>query len=214
MKVLANDIDNKVFVYDSMYRTIDQTTKSIILNLFPVSTSTELSHLSFFLFFAPLPVLSRLGNFFGLSFLPSFLYLQHKHYQVPKDVVGMCTPDKPFKEFEILCHQETWSAFCGRGPLHLVGYQTHLHIQSYVRMVVGLEFGRGRLPPSSLFLPSAMCASADPLGRGSGTLSIATPSLCSIHIQYTNHTPHTLHSNTKHFHTNVAVLEGNNRRIR
>ena len=71
--------------------------------------------------------------------------------------------------------------------------------------------------PSPLFYVFSfcyVCASADPLGRGSGTLSIATPSLCSMHIQYTNHTPHTLHSNIKHFHTNVAVLEGNNRRIR
>ena len=37
--MLAND---KVFVYNSVYHTIDQTTKSILSNLFPASTSTKL----------------------------------------------------------------------------------------------------------------------------------------------------------------------------
>ena len=37
--MLAND---RVFVYDSVYCTIDQTTKSILSNLFPASTSTKL----------------------------------------------------------------------------------------------------------------------------------------------------------------------------
>ena len=39
--VLAAD-DERVLVYDSVYRTLDQATKAIISNLFPTSTSTEL----------------------------------------------------------------------------------------------------------------------------------------------------------------------------
>lgn len=34
--------DDRVLVYDSVYRTLDQPTTNIILNLFPASTSTEL----------------------------------------------------------------------------------------------------------------------------------------------------------------------------
>ena len=34
--------DDRVLVYDSVYRTLDQRTTNIILNLLPASTSTEL----------------------------------------------------------------------------------------------------------------------------------------------------------------------------
>ena len=70
---------------------------------------------------------------------PSLILSTDTTRSLLKDVVGMCTSDKPFKELKILCHQETWSAYCRRGTLHPVGNQTRLHIQSYIGVVVGLQ---------------------------------------------------------------------------